>query len=468
MRFSCFINRILEGMFYKLGGMFYKGRFNRINVIYFCNFNYQFMRNKRLVSLMLMLLIGFALFAQPSKQFVQVIVSPDEQDWTYEKGDRAEFQITVLRNNIPLDGIQVNYSIQPELMESWDEGTLTLKKGVASVKAKAFNEPGFLRCRASVEVDGKTYSSYATAGFSPDEIQPTTTLPADFENFWNSAKADLAKIPIKPVMTLMPERSTDKVDVYHVSIDNIKGKIYGILSMPKAEGKYPALLHVPGAGIRPYSGDVWNAAKGIITFQIGIHGIPVNLDPSVYNDLRSGALDGYWHSNLDNKDNYYFKRVYLGCVRAVDFLESLEQFNGSDIAVTGGSQGGALSIITAGLDDRIDFLAAFYPALADLTGYIYERAGGWPHLFRNEATNMTQKVETSKYFDVVNFARFVKVPGWYSWGYNDNVCPPTSMHAAFNVISAEKDLHVFQETAHWSFPEQQQLRTEWLEENLIR
>jgi cephalosporin-C deacetylase-like acetyl esterase len=338
---------------------------------------------------------------------------------------------------------------------------------VASIKAKRFRDAGFLRCHASVEVDGKTYSSYATAGFSPNEIEPTTTLPTDFEAFWKEAKAELAQVPINPVLTLMPERCTDKVDVYHVRIDNIKGKIYGILSKPKAKGKYPAILHVPGAGIRPYNGDPWSAEKGIITFQIGIHGIPVNLDPGVYTDLRSGALDGYWTANLDDKDNYYFKRVYLACVRAVDFIESLDNFNGQDIAVTGGSQGGALSIITAGLDDRIDYLAALYPALSDLTGYLHNRAGGWPHMFRDGFTNKPEKVETSKYFDVVNFARFVKAPGWYSWGYNDNVCPPTSMHAAYNVINAAKELHVFQETQHWTFPEQQEQKNNWLFEKLL-
>ena len=412
--------------------------------------------------------ICFQSVAQPARQLVQVIVTPDRADWTYEKDDRAEFQITVLQNNVPLDGIEVHYRINPEKMEDWEEGTVTLKKGVASVKANRFRDAGFLRCHASVEVDGKTYSSYATAGFSPNEIKPTTTLPPDFELFWKEAKAELAKVPVKPVLTLMPERCTDNVDVYHVRLDNIKGKIYGILSKPKAEGKYPAILHVPGAGIRPYYGDPWSAEKGIITFQIGIHGIPVNLDQGVYDNLRYGALDNYWVANLDDKDNYYFKRVYLGCVRAVDFIESLDCFNGNDIAVTGGSQGGALSIITAGLDDRINYLAAFYPALCDLTGYLHGRAGGWPHMFRDGFTNKPEKVETSKYFDVVNFARFVKVPGWYSWGYNDNVCPPTSMHAAFNVINAPKELHLFQETAHWTFPEQQEQKNNWLFENLLK
>ncbi len=426
------------------------------------------MKTRYFLMLLLSAGIWFQSVAQPARQLVQVIVTPDRADWTYNKGDRAEFQITVLQNNVPLDGIEVNYRINPEKMEDWEEETVTLKKGVASVKAKRFRDAGFLRCHASVEVDGKTYTAYAMAGFSPNEIEPTTTLPPDFELFWKEAKAELAKVPIKPVLTLMPERCTDKVDVYHVSIDNVKGKIYGILSKPKAEGKYPAILHVPGAGIRPYFGDPWSAEKGIITFQIGIHGIPVNLDQGVYNDLGRGALEGYWRANLDDKDNFYFKRVYLGCVRAVDFIESLDCFNGEDIAVTGGSQGGALSIITAGLDHRIDYLAAFYPALSDLTGYLHGRAGGWPHMFRDGFTNKPEKVETSKYYDVVNFARFVKAPGWYSWGYNDNVCPPTSMHAAYNVIEAPKELHLFQETAHWTFPEQQELKNNWLFEKLLK
>ncbi|HCE58766.1 MAG TPA: acetylxylan esterase [Prolixibacteraceae bacterium] len=415
---------------------------------------------------LLLLLFHIQLFAQPARQLVQVVVTPDKSDWNYKTGDRAEFTVTVFRNNVPLDGIEVKYSIQPEQMPAIEEGKLTLKKGTATVKAPKFKDPGFLRCNVSVEVDGKTYSSYSTAAFEPEKIQPSTTLPADFQAFWEKAKQDLAKVEMKPVMKLMPERCTDKVDVYHVGINNIKGKVYGILCRPKSEGKYPAILHVPGAGIRPYFGDIAGAEKGFITFQIGIHGIPVNLDAGVYNDLAAGALEGYPVTNMDNKDFYYYKRVYLGCVRAVDFIESLGCFDGKTIGVTGGSQGGALSVITAGLDSRIDYLAAFYPALSDLTGYLNERAGGWPHMFKNAFTNKPEKVETSKYYDVVNFARFVKVPGWYSWGYNDNVCPPTSMHAAYNVIPGKKELHIFQETQHWTFPEQNERKNNWFYQQL--
>jgi cephalosporin-C deacetylase-like acetyl esterase len=406
--------------------------------------------------------------AQPARELVQIVVSPDKADWTYKTGEQPEITVTVYQKNVPVSGISLNYEYGPELMKPDKSGTEILKKGVLEMKLPAVQKPGFYRFTASVEVDGKKYSAYATCGFSPEEIKPSTTLPSDFKEFWTKALDDLKKVPVAPVLTLIPERCTDQVDVYHVRLDNIQGKIYGILCKPKKPGKYPAILTVPGAGVRPYEGDINNAAKGYITFQIGIHGVPVNLPPSFYGELFAGPIREYWTINMDDRNNYYFKRVYLGCVRAVDFITGLDEFDGQNLAVQGGSQGGALSIITASLDNRVKYLAAFYPALSDLTGYLEGRAGGWPHMFRNEFTNKKEKIEVSKYYDVVNFARFVEVPGWYSWGYNDNVCPPTSMHAAYNVINAPKELHLFQETQHWTFPEQREQKDNWLVEKLLK
>jgi len=194
------------------------------------------------------------------------------------------------------------------------------------------------------------------------------------------------------------------------------------------------------------------------------------MNANVYNDLYRSTLDGYWFYNLDDRDRYYYKRVYLGCVRAIDFIFSLPEFDGSNLAVTGGSQGGALSIITTGLDSRVKFLAALYPALCDLTGYLNGRAGGWPHMFaeQNKAFNVKKdKIETSKYYDVVNFARLVKVPGYYSWGYNDVTCPPTSMYSAYNVIQAPKTLTLFEETGHWNYPEENDKLRNWLVKQLV-
>ncbi|MEL7586708.1 MAG: acetylxylan esterase [Prolixibacteraceae bacterium] len=404
--------------------------------------------------------------AQPAQTQVMVVVSPDQADWEYNTGEEVTFSIEVFEFGNPLDQLSVSYRYGLEMLEPAQQGTVKLKDGEAAVKVKGLKEPGFLRFYAEVEKDGKTYTGYATAGFSVDQIKPTTTLPGDFQEFWENGKKELAKIPVKPVLTLIPDRCTDDVDVYHVSIQNIQGKVYGVLTMPKAEGKYPAILKVPGAGIRPYFGDVALASRGLIVFEIGIHGVPVNLPANVYTDLAMGALRGYQQSNMDNRDEYYYRRVYLGCVRSVDFIYGLPQFDGKNIAVAGGSQGGALSIVTAGLDSRIKYLAAFYPALCDLTGYLHGRTGGWPHLFKNDFTNKPDKIEVSKYYDVVNFARFVKVPGFYSWGFNDNVCPPTSMYSAYNLISAPKELKLYLNTGHWTYPVQSELRDNWLLEKL--
>ena len=105
---------------------------------------------------------------------------------------------------------------------------------------------GFLRCRAFVSYQGREYEGVATVGFDPEKLQPTTPLPADFLEFWKSTKEAAEKWALEPIMTLLPEKCTDKVNVYHVSFANndYASRMYGILCVPKAPGKYPAILKV--------------------------------------------------------------------------------------------------------------------------------------------------------------------------------------------------------------------------------
>ncbi|MBN2411267.1 acetylxylan esterase [candidate division KSB1 bacterium] len=424
------------------------------------------------VLIIFLLAVSFAV-AQPARNMVTVVVAPDHSDWEYKTGEIVNFSISVMQYGNPVKNVKLKYEINPEKMPAVKSDSLVLKTGEMTVNGGTMKQPGFLRCWATAYVDGNEYSGYATAGFDPLNIKPTTELPKDFTEFWDNAKAEAAKIPMDAVVTLIPDRCTEKVNVYHVNLQNFKygSRFYGILGIPKADGKYPALLHVPGAGARPYQGDVDNAEKGLITFDVGIHGVPVTMDRQIYGNMMNAAIDGYWFFNLDDRDRYYYKRVYLGCVRAIDFIFSLPEFDGENLAVTGGSQGGALSIIATGLDSRIKWLAAFYPALCDLTGYLHGRAGGWPHMFNqdNRAFNdKKDKIETSKYYDVVNFARMVKVPGYYSWGFNDNVCPPTSMYAAYNMIDAPKELYIAQDTGHWTYPEQRSKANSWLLKQLLK
>lgn len=412
---------------------------------------------------LLLAVITFALpagqvMAQPQPGYIDVRVVPDKAGWTYELGERAVFEISVLRAGYPVEDLDAQYTLGPELMEATDSGTLTLKNGRATVKGGTMKQPGFIRMEVTVEYEGKTYRGTGTAGFAPDQIEPAAKLPDDFMDFWEAAIAEAREIPLDPVMTLLPEYSTTEVNVYHVSFqnDDNRSRIYGMLSMPAAPGKYPVILQVPGAGVRPYSPNVGAAQRGVIHLAIGIHGIPVNMDQRVYNDLRFGALDGYWTFGIGNRDSYYYRRVILGAVRAGDFLQSLPEADSENYGVYGSSQGGALSIITAALDKRVTRLSAIHPAMSDHEAFLQGRAGGWPRLLSEwYPHHQTEEIINNvRYYDVVNFARHVTAPGLYTWGFNDSVCPPTSMYAAYNVIPGEKELWVIHETAHWTYPEQ--------------
>ena len=422
----------------------------------------------RSLTLISVLIIAFFhnAISQPVTGLIKVIVSPDHKDWTYKLNEEAKFSVQVLKFGNLIENVTIDYEAGPEMLPDVKKEGVVLKNGRTDFSG-TMKVPGFYRVRVWAVVEGKRYEGLATAGFEPEKIQPTVKDPADFDKFWNDAITAARKINLDPRITLMPERCTSDINVYQISFQNeVSGsRIYGILAIPKKPGKYPAILKVPGAGIRPYAGDLKNAALGVITLEIGIHGIPVNLDNQVYDNLNNGALSAYQNIRLNNRDAFYYKRVYLGCIKAVDFIFTLPEFNGVDVAVTGGSQGGALTIVTAGLDKRIRYAAAIYPALCDNTGYLFKRAGGWPHYFRDSEPKPGE-LETLGYYDVVNFARRITIPGFYTWGYNDITCPPTSMYSAFNVITAAKELHIFQETGHWTFPEQMETLNSWLIKNL--
>lgn len=411
----------------------------------------------------LTLSISLNLQAQPAERLIKVSVAPDHADWIYKSGEKPRFKVTVSKNSQPLSDVKIYWELGPELMPADKKDSAVLKNGYMEIPAYSLKDPGFLRCRVIAFYEGTRYEGLATAAFDPQLIEPTVQYPSDFKQFWDKAKQELATVPMDVKLTLIPERCTDRTNVYELNIQNYKrSRLFGILCVPKKGGKYPALLEVPGAGVRGYFGNTLVADDGFITLSIGIHGIPVTMDPSVYIELGRTALNGYYSYNLDNKDAYYFKRVYLGCVRAIDYIFSLSEFDGANLAVAGGSQGGALSIVSAGLDNRVKFIGVSHPALCDLTGYLFNRAGGWPHVFRNTAEATKERINTAQYYDVVNFARNVKIPGIYTWGFNDVTCPPTSMHAAYNVISGPKEMVLYQETGHWSFPEQAQMKMNWI------
>ena len=120
-------------------------------------------------------------------------------------------------------------------------------------------------------------------------------------------------------------------------------------------------------------------------------------------------------------------------------------------------------IMTAALSPRVSALFAYFPAFCELTGYYHGRGGGWPHLFRNpDEPNLQARIKVSQYYDTVNFARLLRVPGFYAWGFNDPACCPTSTFSAYNVITAPKQLQVGRDTGHWLYSWQVDNAIQWL------
>ncbi len=400
--------------------------------------------------------------SQNAGKEVYVVVSPDHEDWIYKVGETATFTVMVLKSQTIMRNAVVDYEFGPEFYPEKSEKGKVLKDGIMKISG-TMNKPGFLRFIVNAHDGDHQYRGLGTAAFDPDNIQPSTTMPDDFEEFWEKSLKDARQIPLAPKMTLLPERCTQTDNVYQVSYNTERfgGRFYGILSVPKASGKYPALLRLPGAGCRPYKGDTYTAQGKIITLEIGIHGLPVNLDPEVYESLINGSLNNYWRYGLQDRKSSYYHHVICGAARSVDFIYSLPEFDGKKLVASGGSQGGALSIITAALDPRISYITVAHPALCDHHASLENRAPGWPQYFFGDKNPDKNMLETARYYDVVNFARLLKTPGWYTWGFNDTVCPPTSFYAAFNVIKAPKKKSVYLETEHFTFPSQWD---EWLEE----
>lgn len=438
------------------------------------------MRKKILLPLLsLLLLFSLPLPAEnyPYRSDVLWVTLPDHADWLYKTGEKATVEVQFYKYGIPQDGVTVNYELGGDMMPADSKGSVLLKNGKAMIAMGTMKQPGFRDCRLTATVDNKTYSHHVKVGFSPEKIVPYTKMPADFKEFWDNNKGELAKSPLKYTKKLVPEYCTEKVDCYLVKLRvNDRGQaIYGYLFYPKNAKKNscPVVLCPPGAGIKTIKEPLrhkYYAEQGCIRFEIEIHGLNPEMTTDEFNEISTafnGRENGYLNNGLDNRDNYYMKRVYLACVRSLDLLTSLPEWDGKNVIVQGGSQGGALALITAGLDSRVTACVANHPALSDMAGYMANRAGGYPHFFRVAGMDTPEKLETMAYYDVVNFARLIKASTYITWGYNDDVCPPTTSYAVYNVLKCPKEALITPINEHWTSEDTEYGQLRWIKKHLI-
>lgn len=415
----------------------------------------------------------------PYKSDYLWLTVPDHADWLYQTGENAKVEVSFCKYGIPRDG-ELKYSIGNDMLQPDKHGSVKLKNGRAVINMGTKKTPGFRDMKLSVSLDGKTYEHHIKVGFSVDKINPYTQEPQDFRSFWQKNVEELKQVPMSYTKELYKDYCTDKIDCYLVKlqIDKMGHSMYGFLFYPKnaQPGKHPVVLCPPGAGIKTIKDPMRNkyyAENGFVRFEVEIHGLDPRISSEIFGEISRAFNDrngGYLANGLENKNIYYMKHVYVGLVRCIDFLTSLPEWDGKNVAVQGGSQGGALAIIAAGLDSRVTQCVANHPALSDMAGYAAKGGtGGYPHFCRQpQILSNKDCLNTLAYFDVVNFARYVKAPTYLTWGYNDVTCPPTTSYAVWNTLKCTKESLLTPINEHWTTTETNRGQMEWIKAHLLK
>lgn len=398
------------------------------------------------------------------------VTVPDHADWTYKTGERARVEVQFYKYGIPRDGV-VSYTVGGDCLPDDSRGSVRLRNGRATIDIGTSGKPAFRDLRLQTEIDGTVYHHHVKVGFSPGEIRPFTKEPADFRRFWDDALAEAAAFPLRYTAEPAPEYTTGKTECRLVRLQTDRHHhIYGYLLVPRGAGKgsCPVVLTPPGAGVKTIkrvAEGMYYPENGVIRFVTEIHGIDPRLPEPAFDDIRSafdGRTKGYLYQGLDNRDNYYMKHVYIGLVRCIDFLTSLPEWDGRNVIVQGGSQGGALAIVAAGLDKRVTQCVANHPALSDMAAASAGLTGGYPHFTAGEGMLTPEKTAVMAYYDVVNFARYVTAATFMTWGYNDNTCPPTTSYAVWNTLKCPKDSLVTPINEHWTSAATDRCQLDWI------
>ena len=311
--------------------------------------------------LLMVLAVGAKAVAEnyPYRSDYLWVTVPDHADWLYKKGEKARVEVQLYKYGVPVDAV-VKYEIADDMLPADRKGEARLKGGRASIDIGTRTTPGFRDLRLTANVDGKTYRHHIKVGFSVDEIRPYTKEPADFLDFWNKNIEDMRAFPLTYTKTKAEEYCTEKMDCYllKITLNKQKQAVYAYLFYPKnaQKGQCPVVLCPPGAGIKTIKEPLrhkYYAENGCIRMEMEIHGLNPTLPKETFDDMTkafNGRDNGYLFNGLEDPDRYYMKRVYLALIRCLDLLTSLPEWDGRNVIVQGGSQGGALSMVAAALD----------------------------------------------------------------------------------------------------------------------
>jgi len=184
-----------------------------------------------------------------------------------------------------------------------------------------------------------------------------------------------------------------------------------------------------------------------------------------YRQMDTGALKDYCAIGREDRESSYFLRMYLSCYRAADYLARRPDWDGRTLVVTGGSQGGQQTLVTAAIHPRVSAALANIPAGCDSAAADAGRLAGFP--WAQQATAdpaVAARVrEAARYFDVANFAPRVTCPVLVGMGGIDTVCPAPGIYAALNRMTCPQEIVLMPAMGHMGVHEAYGARAEaWM------
>jgi len=266
--------------------------------------------------------------------------------------------------------------------------------------------------------------------------QKDDTKPDDFEQFWSASLEELNTVPIES-KKIGKDTLIGNKRIRHIKIRSFNDVYFHTwVSKPVEPGNYPVKIRFSGYGEENIKDNqivhLWFLKqKGFINVLVDIRGQGLSKEQINPKDFLT--------EDLKDKETYIYRGAYMDAVRVVDFIAGNTNNNG-EIIVTGGSQGGALSIVAAALNNKVSLCIAGFPFLTDIKNH---NKNEWPMkiwFHRSKILNLVFFVllRSLSYFDMLNFAHKIKVPVFIRTEEHDLITPPEGAVNFFDRISTQK------------------------------
>jgi cephalosporin-C deacetylase len=287
--------------------------------------------------------------------------------------------------------------------------------------------------------------------------KPALDIPADFDTFWKTTLDEANQHPLRATFKSV-DYGLKTVEIFDVSFAGFGGQnIKGWFLLPKQRAeKLPCVVEYIGYGggrSLPTECLLW-ASAGFAYLLMDTRGQGSSWSTGDTPDIGAGAnpaFPGVMTNGILEPTTYYYRRLFTDAVRAVAAARSHDVVDAQRIAVTGGSQGGGISLAVAGLTDvavcmpDVPFLCHYRRATTIVDSYPYQEI----RLFCKTHRDKTERVfNTLKYFDGVHFATRAKARTLFSVALMDEICPPSTVYAAYNHYAGDKEIRVYEFNGH--------------------